>query len=1062
MSTSTPYLPFTDVVPSSTASVANSYRPPLATGTGGARPANTASATHYAYGNPNPTTPAFLSDYQWIATYLAIHKMSTTSYRYAYMLWLAVTLVTVVVGIAHITGRRTTVLGVIWRKYTLRRRTWRKQASLRAIQKSKEPHRQPYSLPSNAQLVAVTILFVAAALLCCVGPDYISPWTRMWDLKANLTAPVLARRDFMQAFHDIERRAPIASTPTTRQPEYTIPKAWWTAGGRTGIIAFSLFPLCVLFALKAPPFAVFALPFTTQMHFDKLALLHRWSGRIIWIITTIHVATWGVQLGRDKRHGKGGIGWDYVWVYPLFIYGLIGYILMTLLVVLSLSPIRTHRYETFYLLHVILVPLTLIFSALHFPQIWHWCWVALGLWGGERLFRWARGAWVNGALGPWGNFGPVGSVPEPSSLAEKSADTWEMSARQSGNNSRSTLQEDKQPSVRIVSQVPQTNELLKYFSPTHPPKQSRESVEVNGARRERPWSITSLHTDESAMPRTSFSELIPRKAGTADSYGPVHTVVSPTRPLVNRPSSSVQHAMVLPPPGFAHCVILPGRTVRLTVVTARPMKWAPGQHVLLCVPSVSQWTTHPFTIAGACDERSTGVGARGREISLIIRARAGFTKHLWEEIMHGSGHHHAHEHGEKLRRGITLRASIDGPFGSAAREDWTKYSTAIMVAGGSGVAFALSVLEALCLKIVSGEEIKTKRIRFVWMIREYAHVQWCAGILRRCREMVPNKDQLQIEIFVTNHQAQTIEALSSLPSGTEDAMLQPPAPRFARDGRPRPDSVASNDSLDSTISSNSIAELNPEEHTDGDLGTHVLDYTNFDGEEDTRTAAEATLSKKVKKEGKIRRARSKKIAAAVSAKLHLEEKRKSMKDFFSHGNSHDDEPLAVPQPRYAQHASGSGSGSNTPMSSSPSGTPKFPLSPVGTPKIGGEATLRPPLFTDPTYRSSVAESMFSRGSVYDDSRSIFGADDPVFEMDDEEMDDINHIAELARPGKPKLDKILADEVERAQGELVVACCGPTSLNAAMRKFVADQLSPAKVWRGDMSGSIKLVSEDYAW
>jgi hypothetical protein len=249
--------------------------------------------------------------------------MSTTTYRYAYMLWLAVTLVAVVVAIAHITGRRTTVLTVIWRKYTLRRRTWRKQASLRAIQKSKQPHRQPYSLPSNAQLIAVIILFVAAALLCCVGPDYISPWTSMWDLKANLTSPLLGRRDFMQAFHDIEKRAPIASTPTTRQPEYTIPKAWWTAGGRTGIIAFALFPLCVLFALKAPPFALFALPFTTQMHFDKLALLHRWSGRIIWIITTIHVATWGVQLGRDGRHGKGGIAWDYVWVYPLFIYGLI-------------------------------------------------------------------------------------------------------------------------------------------------------------------------------------------------------------------------------------------------------------------------------------------------------------------------------------------------------------------------------------------------------------------------------------------------------------------------------------------------------------------------------------------------------------------------------------------------------------------------------------------------------------------------------------------------------------------------------------------------------------------
>ncbi|KAJ1309512.1 hypothetical protein OPQ81_006286 [Rhizoctonia solani] len=1020
MSTRSVSLPFTDVRPSQTASVVNSYRPPLATGTQGAVPANTASATHYAYGDPNPTTPAFINSYQWINTYLVIHKMSTTSYRYAYMLWLAITLVTVVVAVAHIMGRRTTVLGVIWRKYTLRRRTWRKQASLRAIQKSKQPHRQPYSLPSNAQLIAVTILFVAAALLCCVGPDYISPYTRMWDLKSNLTSPALIRRDFMEAFRSFEKRAPIASTPTTR------------------IIAFSLFPLCVLFALKAPPFAVFALPFTTQMHFDKLALLHRWSGRIIWIITTIHVATWGVQLGRDERHGAGGIAWDYVWQYPLFIYGIVGYILMTLLVALSLSPIRTKYYETFYLLHVILVPLTIIFSALHFPQIWHWCWVALALWGGERLFRWGRSAWVNGAVGPWGSFGPVGNVPESSNLAEKSAETWEMNVRQSqtGNTSQSTLQpqEEKQASVRIVNQE-QPNELLNYFSPTHT-QPSKESPE-NGGKKERPWSMTS----------------------TPESYGPVHTVVSPTRPLFTRegPSSSAQRQpMVLPPPGFAHCVILPGRTVRLTVVTARPMKWAPGQHVLLCVPSVSKWTTHPFTIAGACDESSTGVGARGREITLIIRARAGFTKLLWEDIMRGSGHHHTQAKG---RRGIMLRASVDGPFGSSIREDWTRYSAALLVAGGSGVAFALSVLEALCLKMVGGEEIKTKRIRFVWMIREYAHIQWCASILRRCREMVPNKEQLQIEIFVTNHQARAVEALTSMPSGTEDNMLQPPTPQFARDGRPRPDSVASQDSLDSTISSNSIAELEPQEHPDGDLGTHVLDYTNFDGEEDTRTAAEATLSKKVKKEGKLRRARSRKIAAAVTAKLHLEEKRKSMKELFSPSHA-DDEPLSAPQPRYAQQAA-AGSGSNTPLSSTPSGTPRA-LSPMGTPKMGADALLRPPLFADPTFRSSVAESMFSRGSVYDDSRSVFGADDPVFEMDEDEAEDINHVAELARPGKPRLDRILSDEVQKATGEVIVACCGPTSLNAAMRKFVADELSPAKVWKGDMSGSIKLVSEDYAW
>lgn len=390
---------------------------------------------------------------------------------------------------------------------------------------------------------------------------------------------------------------------------------------------------------------------------------------------------------------------------------------MTLLVVLSLSPLRTHYYETFYLLHVILVPLTLIFSALHFPQIWHWCWVALGLWGAERLWRWARGAWVNGAIGPWGSFGArVGNAS--GSLGEKT-ESWEMGVRRPANNSESTFQDDKQAAVRAADK-PDQNELASYFTPVHGP--SRESVDIAGGK-ERPLSTTSMASDESAMPRSSIAELIPLKTGThqdASAYGPVQ-VVSPTRPLVR--DSHVpegRHAMsVLPPPGYAHCVILPGRTVRLTIVTARPIKWAPGQHVLLCVPGISKFTTHPFTIAGACDEASTGVGARGREIVLIVRARNGFTRMLWEEVTRGSGHH-AQTSGGKQRRGVLLRTSVDGPFGSAAREDWGRYSTALLVAGGSGVAFALSVLEALCLRLVDGgPNLKTKRIRFVWMIREY-------------------------------------------------------------------------------------------------------------------------------------------------------------------------------------------------------------------------------------------------------------------------------------------------------------------------------------------------------
>jgi hypothetical protein len=86
------------------------------------------------------------------------------------------------------------------------------------------------------------------------------------------------------------------------------------------------------------------------------------------------------------------------------------------------------------------------------------------------------------------------------------------------------------------------------------------------------------------------------------------------------------------------------------------------------------------------------------------------------------------------------------------------------------------------------------------------------------------------------------------------------------------------------------------------------------------------------------------------------------------------------------------------------------------------------------------------------------------------------ISEIARSGKPRLDSILAVEVERSRGALGVACksfvniqspsetilsgCGPTSLNALVRKLVAAKIDPARVRAGDLRGSITFISEDF--
>jgi hypothetical protein len=316
-------LPFSDINPSQTASKAATYIPPLqvtTTGPPGSVPQTQPTASFISH-NPNPTTPAIINDLQWIEQYLDIHQMSFPSYRYAYFLWFCIVLFVLLFGIAHWTGTKGGWLGAKWNKWALRRRTWRKKHAVAAAMKAPNRHKQPSALPSNAQLLSVLFLCIGPLILCALGPDYIAPGTHLWDLSHNLT-----RRDFHISYYILPRAPPTASTATTRPPDYSIPKAWWTAGGRTGIIAFSLFPLAILLSLKAPPFALFALPYLTQIHFDKLARLHRWCGRLIWLIAAIHVATWSVQLARDPRKGSirtDTFAIDYALLYDKFVYAII-------------------------------------------------------------------------------------------------------------------------------------------------------------------------------------------------------------------------------------------------------------------------------------------------------------------------------------------------------------------------------------------------------------------------------------------------------------------------------------------------------------------------------------------------------------------------------------------------------------------------------------------------------------------------------------------------------------------------------------------------------------------
>lgn len=392
---------------------------------------------------------------------------------------------------------------------------------------------------------------------------------------------------------------------------------------------------------------------------------------------------------------------------------------------------RNEFYETFYIIHALLIPLTLAFSALHFPPIGWWCWASLTLWIVERVWRLARFVRVNGI---------IRSTKGRTNLLYIASVNGETPGWKQPPAFESNVQRRRGISpgrFRDESAASETSE-QRLISPT-----DTQGSDI-ASTRPRPFSIgqdtiNSFRTGSSVelMSRTASPDI---RTSQYSQHGLVPFssmtgghVPSPSQPTMIASSSRRTY---MPPPGYAHATLLPGRTIRLRFIPPHHFSWAPGQHVLLSVPSVSKFSSHPFTIASVCDEEASS--DEGRELVILVRARNGFTKHLWSHIerLEESGQvgDAPSSNFSSPNRGVLLRTFIDGPFGSSIRARWTSYSTVLVIAGGSGVSFAVAVLEYACMCMAgrSGKQLGGKpgswghnaisqidRVRFVWIVREF-------------------------------------------------------------------------------------------------------------------------------------------------------------------------------------------------------------------------------------------------------------------------------------------------------------------------------------------------------
>lgn len=161
-----------------------------------------------------------------------------------------------------------------------------------------------------------------------------------------------------------------------------------------------------------------------------------------------------------------------------------------------------------------------------------------------------------------------------------------------------------------------------------------------------------------------------------------------------------------------------GDAVRLTLFLPRPWRIRAGQRVYVSIPRVGllyMFHPHPFTIAWWEGDGNSSMSS----ITLIVRARSGFTKKLLGRI----------------ESGCEGWAWIDGPYGPSRTSifgcspEVGDYGHILMVATGMGIVAQLPYIKELLDGQRQGQ-VRTRRIALVWRLEQEGDYELARDLLQ--------------------------------------------------------------------------------------------------------------------------------------------------------------------------------------------------------------------------------------------------------------------------------------------------------------------------------------------
>ena len=160
-------------------------------------------------------------------------------------------------------------------------------------------------------------------------------------------------------------------------------------------------------------------------------------------------------------------------------------------------------------------------------------------------------------------------------------------------------------------------------------------------------------------------------------------------------------------PAPARLELLPHDVVKISVPTTSP--WKPGQHIFLRFLSwdVHSLTSHPFTIASLPTRKELASAQNAHEMVFYVHPRGGYTGRLAALA--------------RQKPNSKVRLSLDGPYGGMKDRSLGALERVIIISGGAGAGFVLSVLEDVLRR---GAPREAMDVQVVFSTSKGEHAVW--------------------------------------------------------------------------------------------------------------------------------------------------------------------------------------------------------------------------------------------------------------------------------------------------------------------------------------------------